>query len=419
MNCVKWSNCSLWTIWIKAEVSFFYFCIALFIFLAPYPGLSAGHYQAGDFADGSNEPYSLLLDEEFIRDAQVAIERHYNREYEASLEHLSEWQDRFPHHPIWPLLASLDAWWPVLVDLQNTSYDDTFLQVSEEVIDVCDQFLDDDPDHIDARIIRSIANGQLARYYSNRHSWYRSFRYGRRSLRDFFRVEETHPDIPDLNFGIGMYRYFAAYILDEYPLARPLGWMLPSGDREEGLARLKKAADNSIFMEAEATFFLGHIYLHFEQKADQALGYLEQLYQRYPDNTFYRRLYVRSLFQQGQLSRAESAITHTLAHWSEHESHEVNVMKEDLHTIRGRIHYHHNQLDAAERDFIEAVLTAETLLPFAERNNLITALYYLGEISIQKDNRAEARYYFNRAGTPDVDHPYRTRALEALKEYQL
>jgi len=391
----------------------------LFSVTAVSNGRTAGNEAAFPAAGNNLAPNSLLLDDAFIDDARNAINLLYNRQYEASLASLESWQLQHPDHPVWLLWESIEAWWPVLVDLENTSYDDDFLEVSNDVIDHCNRLLKNDPDNLDARIVRSIMYGQVARFHSNRHQWYRSFRNGRRALRDFFRIEETHPEIPDLNFGIGMYRYFAAFLLDEYPLARPIGWMLPRGDRQEGLERLKDAADESIFMEPEALFFLGHIYLHFEDQPDMALEYLERLYREFPDNTYYRRLYVQAHFHLMQFDEAREAIAESLDHWGDSRDHAVRVMREELLTIRGQIHFHYMRYEAAREDLVMAVNESESLRPFATRRNLITALYYLGEISVREGRRDDARYFFNRAATSDSEHRYGKQSLEALERYQL
>ncbi len=370
-------------------------------------------------ADLSTIP-SLLMDDDFIRDARAAIEYLYNRDLEASLEKLSEWQRAYPEHPVWPLWRALDVWWPILIDLENTTYDERFLIEAEKVIDVCEVILESDSNHMDALVVRSVINGQIARYYSNRYRWYRSFLHGRRALRDFFRIEEEHPDLPDIQFGLGMYRYFTAFLVEEYAIARTLSWMLPSGDRQEGLARLAVAADSSIFVEPEATYFLGHIYLHFEKEPDKALGYLRDLYHRYPDNSYYRRLYIRSLYRLNLSNEALAAIHESLDHPMDPESHESRTMREDLFAIRGLIRYYHQaDFEGARNDFLEALASAEKLTPFAERSNLILSLYYLGELNIREGNRDLARVYYSRAATPDIDHPFVKKAREALRIHRL
>ncbi len=363
---------------------------------------------------------SLLMDDHFIRDTRVAIEYLYNRDLETSLGKLSEWQRLYPEHPVWPLWEALDAWWPVLIDLQNTTYDEHFLAMAGKVIEACEAILDSDSNHMDALIVRSVINGQIARYYSNRYRWYRSFRHGRRALRDFFRIEEEHPHLPDIHFGVGMYLYFTAFLVEEYAIARRLSWMLPSGDRQEGLSRLAEAADSSIFVEPEATYFLGHIYLNFEREPDKALGYLRDLYHRYPDNSYYRRLFIRSLYQLNLHHEALAAIHESLSHPMDPDSHESQTMREDLFAIRGLIRYYH-QADpgGAKDDFLKAVAYAEKLTPFAERDNLILSLYYLGELSIREGNRDMARFYYSRAATPDTDHPFVKKARKALRVHRL
>ncbi|MEX2656848.1 MAG: hypothetical protein WD272_04975 [Balneolales bacterium] len=362
---------------------------------------------------------SMLMQEDFIRDAKNAIDLHYNRQYDASLSELSFWRNIYPGHPLWMLLESLEAWWPVLTDLENTSHDDAFLDVSLKLIDYCDELLFEDEENLDARIIRSVASGQVARFYSNRYRWYRSFRHARRAMNDFFRVEETHPHIPDIHFGIGMHRYFSAYLVEEYTLARTLQWMIPDGDREEGLSRLKQAASNSIFMEPEATFFLGHIYLHFEKKPDLALDYLRDLYHKYPNNTFYRRLYIRSLYQLDHHEEALVLIDESLSYHDDQRQHEVTVMKEELYSIRGKIYYRDQQFEMAKVDFAESVKISDTLLPFGDRSVLISSLFHLGELSLRDDHREDARYFFGRAATSESNHPMVSESNDKLNKNQL
>jgi len=360
------------------------------------------------------------MDDDFIRDTRAAIEYLYNRDLDTSLEKLSEWRRAYPEHPVWPLWKALDAWWPILIDLENTTYDELFLAEADKVKDACEAILKSDPNHMDALVVRSVINGQVARYYSNRYRWYRSFLHGRRALRDFFRIEEEHPHLPDIQFGLGMYRYFTAFLVEEYAIARSLSWMLPSGDRQEGLSRLAEAADSSIFVEPEATYFLGHIYLHFEKEPDKALGYLRDLYHRYPDNSYYRRLYIRSLYRLNLSNEALAAIHESLDHPMEPDSHESKTMREDLFAIRGLIRYYHQaDYEAAKSDFLEALGYAEKLTPFAERSNLILSLFYLGELNIREGNRGMARFYYSRAATPDIDHPFVKKAREALRVHRL
>jgi tetratricopeptide (TPR) repeat protein len=383
-------------------------------------GISGGSEAAMGTANPGSVPPSLLLDENFIRDVRAAIDELYNRNLDSALDLLSAWQQAWPEHPIWPMWKALDAWWPILIDLENTTYDEAFLVKAEQVIKSSEKILELDPDHMDALIVRSVMNGLIARFHSNRHRWYRSFLHGRRALRDFFHLENEHPDMPDLQFGLGTYRYFTAFLVEEYAIARRLRWMLPSGDRAEGLERLAVAADSSVFVEPEATYFLGHIYLHFENQPGKALGYLRDLYHRYPNNSYYRRLYIRSLYQLNHHSNALSAIEESLAHPFEPDSHESMTMQEDLFTIRGLIRYYYQaDFRMAEHDFLEAVALAEQLTPFAERSNLLISLYYLGEISIHNGRRDMARFYFSRAATPDITHPHAKRARDALRTHRL
>lgn len=349
----------------------------------------------------------------------MAIDLLYNRDYGKSIEVLSDWKYRYPDHPAWSLWKALDLWWPILIDLENTSNDNAFLVASWEVIEHCNQLLYSNENDLDARLIRSVMYGLIARHHSNRYNWYRSILNARRALRDFFQIKETHPGIPDLNFGIGIYRYFAAYFVEEFPLVRPIGWMLPRGDREEGLFQLNQAAENSIFLQPESIYFLGHIYLHYENEAGLALDHLSHLYQKYPENTFYRRLYIHSQYSLRMMSETEMRIIESLEYYKHVNNHETQTMREDLLTLKGLIHYQQFQYEKAKSEFLKAIQVAETLEPFEERTNMLTSLYHLGEMSIREGQREEARNYFGRAASSNSDYSYARRSREAMVKHQL
>ncbi|MDI6400828.1 tetratricopeptide repeat protein [Balneolaceae bacterium ANBcel3] len=362
---------------------------------------------------------SLLLQPDFQEDARHAIQLLYNRDTEGSLRHLESWTSTHPDHPAWVLWPSMDAWWPIMNDLEYTGYDDFFIRQSENVIDYCTGLINEGRYELDARVVRAIAQAQLARYYSNRQRWYRSFRNARRALNDLFDLEETHPEIPDLQFGVGMYRYFAAHLLEAYPLARPVGWMLPRGDKEEGLERLTTASSNAIFLEPEAIYFLGHIYLHFENRPNKALSYLKELYSRYPDNPFYHRLYIRALYRLNQTQQARTVIEESLSYFENNESHEVRALREDLLSILGIIHYHLRRYHLAEQAFTKAIETGSSMYPERERSNVILSWYYLGQTHMRYGSRTQAKRYFEKAAQARTDHPNRQTARKALEDYSL
>ena len=93
----------------------------------------------------------------------------------------------------------------------------------------------------------------------------------------------------DAEFGIGMYRYYAdvapAYL-------RFLRWLflMPGGDRVDGLRQLERAATEGELVRGEAQYQIHVIYLWYEQKWREALVLMRGLQARYPHNPHFRQV---------------------------------------------------------------------------------------------------------------------------------
>lgn len=360
-----------------------------------------------------SDPY-LLRDPEFVADAQAAVDLVYNLEFTAARQRMAPWKQAHPDHPVWPFWEALELWWTILPDLENTSTDELFISKLREADYRSDRLLNRDRRHVDALVIKALANGFLARLHSNRESWYQSLSHARVSLNVLFRLEQLEPDLPDLQFGMGTYNYFAAYLAEEYPLVKPLAWMLPGGDREDGLSRLRMAADSSAFMIPESTYFLGHINLHYEQQYDLALHYLQTLADRYPANGFFRRLLARAYVNTGNLDGAAALIDSTLA---DPVFGTDLPLQEEMNAVRARIAYMHLQNDLAlEKSETALTYSARLAGNPNERRFGAMATWYTARAHLRSGRTEEGKGYLRELNSRRNHSFYAGRARELLRE---
>lgn len=357
---------------------------------------------------------SLLLNEAFIDDAQQAVDSVYNLNYEASLKIMQPWRDDHPDHPVWAFWSALEIWWKILPDIENTEHDKAFYDALDEAKRISKERLQKQKD-IDALIVKSMSYGFSARHLSNRGSWYRSIRDARTAMGYVSDIENMLPDLGDIQFGLGISQYFSAFLRENYPIIRPFAWMLPRGDRGDGLERLNIAADNSTFLVPEATFFLGHIYLHYEQNFTDALDYLQELTRRYPNNGYYHRLLIRSYDNNNNRRAAMKLINQTLDKWDDKNSAPDLALKEELHLLRGRILKLQGKEDQALEDLLIAYRTGETMKPEGERQNFIRASYYIGNIYLAWGERKTAEYFLKKVAASDLDFGYVDSAKSLLR----
>ena len=257
----------------------------------------------------------LIHDDKFRTDAVVAIDSLYNRNTEASRQIMESWKSSYPDHPIWEMWDAMELWWVVLEDLYDHSKDDRLMEAMQRSDYAAGQLLNRQSNHPDALIIRALANGYIARHYSNRDSWLSSVNVARKAYSTYQTLMEVEPDFPDNEFVRGMISYYAAYIPEEYPVVRAVSWFFPDGDKEVGLQKIKSASDDGVFSRPEATYFMGNILLNYENDFDQAMGYFRQLVEKYPDNGYYRRLMIRTLSSQNRNREVLTAVKQALAQW--------------------------------------------------------------------------------------------------------
>lgn len=338
----------------------------------------------------------LIEDESFKVDAQAAIDSLYNQNQEEARLILEPWIESHPDHPLWVLWDGMELWWTVLKDLHNTEHDDEFFNMMKKADYEASKLLRRHRDHPDALIIRAIANGYTARHYSNREEWLTAANIGRKAYQAYSRLMEVVPGLPDNTFAEGMKRYYAAYIPENYPVVRAVSWFLPDGNREEGLKLLEIASKEGVFSRPEATYFLGNIYLNYESNYEQALNYFHGLVNQYPNNTFYSRLYTRTL---NHLQRYEAVIEFADVTLEKSENlpvKERRILEEEIHYWLGLAEYKQGNFVEALDSFKKSYDTGRELPNPEIRPIQALAAYQAGRTSERLNNSEEASLYYRK-----------------------
>lgn len=358
----------------------------------------------------------LVEDPEFRLAAQAAIDSLYNRKPEAAQELLKPWMDELPEHPLWSLFDAMDYWWIVLTDLFDESHDEELMDRMNRADSEASELLDREPDHPDGWIIRAVATGYMARQLSNRNRWLPSIYTARRAQKAHSRLGEVAPDLMDNLFAEGLKKYYAAYLPEAYPVVRALSWLLPSGDKEEGLRLLEMTSREAIFARPEATYFMGNILLNYEEEYNRAVPYFSELVDRYPDNSYYRRLLVRALFHQGTGYLAEQAIRDAVTHWERGSLPGMDVMKEELLYWSGRVKMRDRQFQTALSELGESFELGKSLPNTPNRSFHMLSGYHAGVAAERLHDLDAARTYYEAILNLDAEQDVRRRARDRLRD---
>ncbi len=355
----------------------------------------------------------LLDNPDFVADMQAAIDYAYDFRFDQARASLSDWEQKYPDHPVWVFWDGLPVWWKILNDLESEQHDSEFLEIMRRADHASNRMLRGNRRHLDALVVKSLTNGLMARLHSNRHNWYHSFNHARTALNILFNIEQIYPETTDLQFGLGLYRYFAAFLADEYRLVRTFSWMLPEGDRPGGLERLKEAAENSAFFIPESTYFLGHIYLHFEKEYEKAEPFLNTLTENYPNNSYFQRLMLRTHFARRNIIKATELADSLLAN----DSFKSNkAFMEEVHTIRGRLYMRVRNFDRAEEHFKSALSLGEHFPNADKRRYQTQARYFLARVYKDTHRTEQARAELQHIIRSRPDSPYLSNSRELLRQ---
>lgn len=358
----------------------------------------------------------LINNSEFRPDAKAAVDSIYNFNFSGAEKRLANWQQKYPNHPLWLLFDGLQVWWEVLSDLEDKSQDEKLYNIMKKVNYRAGKLLHEQPSHPDGLIIMAISNGYMARQHANREDWITSINYGRKAMQAYEYLLEVHPNLNDLKLAEGLKLYYLAHIPEEYPIVKTVSWALPDGNKEKGLAYIRKASREAIFASAEATYFLGNINYNYEKEYEVAVQNFEKLQARYPRNNYYARILVKSYYQQERFEEALKFIDKTLAKWEKHDLPYQDVVQEELWTWKGRILEKRGKKEKALEYYKKAFAKGEELPNTLSRSFYVVSGYLAGKIYYSREKFAEAKRYLNKVVDAKAESSYQGRAKKLLSK---
>jgi hypothetical protein len=186
-------------------------------------------------------------------------------------------------------LEALSLWWQIQLDPESKALDAPFLARVNAAIGEAERLTETSPQSAEAWFYLGAAYGVRAQFRVHRLERLAAARDGKRIKAALERALAIDPAMHDAEFGIGMYRYYAAVAPAYFRFLRFL-LLLPGGDREDGLRQLERAATRGVLVGGEAWYQIQIIYLWYEKKWVEALTIVRDLQERYPRNPLLRQI---------------------------------------------------------------------------------------------------------------------------------
>jgi hypothetical protein len=351
--------------------------IFLFLFLLPFCSLI--NAQSGRFD-------SLIT---------AGVSQIYNIKFADAESTFAEVRKDFPNHPAGYFFDAMIYWWKIMLDFDNEEYDEIFFEKLENVIDLCDEILDEDPENVDAIFFKGGSLGFRGRMEAVRENWFAAGLDGKDALPLVYRAYELDSLNTDVQLGFGIYNYYAAVIPEKYPIVEPIMIFFPSGDKLKGIEQLEKAAIDGKYSRIESRYFLMTLYYRYEKNYTQALKYAALLRNEFPDNPTFHRYYGRIYVGLGDYKNAAAIFTDIrrkcdvfpgYSNWTRREADYYIAMNfKNL-----------GQLDSALVYFNECEKLSRSIDKSGESGFMVNAVYYQGTIYEKMGKLEEAIIKFEQ-----------------------
>ena len=259
-------------------------------------------------------------DEELRQTARRGIAVLMNGDPDGAIEIFREIQRADPQSPLGFLFEADATWWkiylttgnlvdPDVFDVARAStsvYDSHFEVVVNAAIRQAATRIHDHQDEARNYLYEGLGYGLRGRFYGLRDSDLPTARAGKKMRSLLLTAVKMDPSLADAYLGLGIYNYF----VDTLPtIVKMLKFLigLPSGDRELGLAQLRRAADQGELARDEARFYLAKdLSRASERHYDRSLELFQGLARDYPQNTLWTLVSGSLEIRLGHTERGEA-----------------------------------------------------------------------------------------------------------------
>ncbi len=184
------------------------------------------------------------------------------------------------------MLGALGLWWQIALDPDSRALDGQFAARVDSAIGAAEAWARREPERAEAWFYVGAAHGARVQWRVLRGERLAAARDGKRIKEALERALMLDPTLHDANFGLGLYRYYAAVA----PAAlRMVRWLLglPGGNREGGLRQMITARERGTLVRGEADYQLHVIYLWYEKRFEEGLDLVRSLQARHPRNPLF------------------------------------------------------------------------------------------------------------------------------------
>jgi tetratricopeptide (TPR) repeat protein len=311
----------------------------------------------------------------------------YDIDFEKALSKFQEAKSVAPGDLRGSFFESTVYFWRGMFTRNRSDYD-TYLKLSEELIDRCENIVDKNENDLDARFYLGWTYTLRASItYMIEKNVLRAASDVKDGQRQLSFVVEKNPAYYDAYMGLGVYNYMVSMI------PRKLQWVASilgfSGDKEEGKRQLTMAAEKGTYTNTEAKFYLTLLSWR-EENYPVAESYANQLTEKYPRSPATWMLWGLLLTQQDKMQEAVEAFQKAIEY---NKGKESEIVYKASYGALGNAYFRMN-------DFQKAIEFGKKYMNYATKDDRINnRLHSIGASLELTGNRNEALNYYKQGRT--------------------
>lgn len=325
----------------------------------------------------------------------------------------------YPTHPSGKFFKAMITWWRILLNLDDESMDEKFYDQLEEVIDICDDILDNNENHSDAIFFKGGALGFRGRLLAIRESWFKAALDGKEGLALVFKAYEANPKNPDVQLGFGIYHYYADVIPQRYPAVKPFMVFFPKGDKNRGLKELENVAWNGRYARLESRYFLMTLNFQFEENMNEARKWGDILLKDFPNNPNFQKYYGLTFVKENNYKQAAEIFEDIFNKCENNKPGYNKRFKREASYYLAMDFKIRERVDSAAHYFEISEKLSRELDKGNESGFLINTVFYLGMLYDQMGMREKAiRYYKETLNLKDRNDSHKYAELYLKSPYK-
>lgn len=250
----------------------------------------------------------LLHDNDSKQSIIKGLDKLYNYEFKEADAFFTKVKNRYPQHPVTPLLSAIQVQWQNLPIEKNPKAITTYMSLLEKCQTLAEPMLADPNKKAEATFFLLASHGYITLAYTYRKEPMKAANEARKAysyMKDGFGMIERNPEF---YFTSGLYNYYRIQYPETHPIVKPVVIFFESGNKKLGLSQLELAVQRSVFSRMEAAYYFMNVNLKYELNFNKAYVYADLLHDKYPNNPIYLMRYTETLMMMGKYEEAVDKI---------------------------------------------------------------------------------------------------------------